>query len=147
MLPALGHRALSASLLPAPVAGGGPGWPTKLGHRHVTVVLVSTCKRLLVDSPAPFCFFTKSSFLKTAPVTAQLTSGKSLPGREGGLWPEEQTLAFLPRLDGGGAGRGLLGCSLKQMFLGSDRAASSLASSMACLPSMPMQAGFSPAHK
>lgn len=70
-------------------------------------------KRLLVDSPAPFCFFTKSSFLKTTPVTAQLTSGKSLPGREGGLWPEEQTLAFLPRLDGGGAGRGLLGCSLK----------------------------------
>lgn len=148
LLPALGHSALPGSLVPAPVAGDySPGWPTELGHRHIAVVLVSTCKWLLMDSPAPF-FFTKSSFLKTTQITAESSpQGKCLSGQGGGLWPEEQTLAPLPWLDGSGAGRGLLGCSLKQMLVGSDRAASSLASSVACLPSRTTQPGFPPAHK
>lgn len=90
--------------------GGQLNWGTAT-LRWCWFLRVSGCS--WIPLPLSFFFFTKSSFLKTRQVTAQLTSGKRLPGREGGLWPEEQTLAFLPWLDGGDAGRVLLGCSLK----------------------------------
>lgn len=86
LLPALEHRALPRSLLPAPVTGDySPGWPTELGHHHVTMVLVATCKCLLMGSPAPF-LFTKSSFLKTkhrSQLRARLRSSACLTGRVG----------------------------------------------------------------
>lgn len=97
---ALVHSGLPGSLLPAPWAGGySPGRQTELGHQHVTVVVISTCKWLLVDSPASF-FFTKSSFLKTTQIAAESSpQGKCLPGLRGK--PSLPSLGWMPvMLDG-----------------------------------------------
>lgn len=98
LLPALEHRGLPGSLLPAPITGDySPGWPTELGHLHVTVVLVSACKWLLMDSPAPF-FFAKSSFLKIehgSQLRAHLRSSACLSRKVGsGLRGEASLLSL-----------------------------------------------------
>lgn len=91
LLPALGHSALPGSWLSPPITGDySLGWPMELEQWLIVVVLVSTCKWLLMYSPASF-FLTKSSFLKTAQLAPE-----SLPQGQVPAWPGGWALAWGP---------------------------------------------------